>query len=157
MDGSYRDFLVERFGFSGWRSAERKTVISGVRLDTTELRGLRQVRVDRVSVPGARAAYQGMWASAANPETLVRVDVIEMPSVSSAREMTLSLLGEFQSPNLRRSERPIGDISFATPDMTSVVFAHQNVAAMLRNAGSEVISVRDIARDLDEALLKMES
>jgi len=95
-----------------------------------------------------------MWESANNPETLVRVDVIELPTVNSAREMVLSLLGEFQAPTLRRSELPLGDISFATPDTTSVIFARQNVAAMLRNAGREVIPVGDFARDLDNVLLR---
>ncbi len=156
MDGSYTDYLRKRFAFEEWRSREsRGPVINDVRLETIELRGLRQLRVDRVSVPGARAAYQAIWSAEGQTETLVRVDVIEMPTGSAAREMVLTLLGEFQSADLQRSDRSVGEVSFSMPGITSVIFARHNVVAMLRNAGPEVVSVRDFAHELDQALVKM--
>lgn len=156
MDEGQVDYLRERYDYGTWErgiESETEPLIDQFDLGREELPGWEMIRSDKVPVEGARSAVQSLWRSAEQEGVLLRVDVVETPDATAARELTLRLLGEFQSPEVgRRTEAVIGHVAFELPGRTAILFARSNVVVMVRNAGSEVIAVDDAARRLDEIL-----
>jgi hypothetical protein len=158
MDETFREQLQKRFDFDAWKSAPRgaaEVSTAGLIEVGSELDGWTARRVEPVNVPDARAATRSMWQQAAAAEPLLRLDLIEARSAAAARGLLLDLLGEFQSPQIRRlPEPPAGELAFGPPGDTLIVFSRDNVVAMVRNAGREVVPVTDFARLVDSRLVR---
>ena len=93
---------------------------------------------------GTRAASQSMWQEDAAADALLRVDLLEASSGTAARELVLELLGEFQSPEIKRVADPrAGELAFSGPGETAILFARANLVAMVRNAGRRVVQVTE--------------
>ena len=156
MDEMVREQLRKRFEFDAWKSAPRgaaKASTVGLIEVGTKLGRWTARRAEKVSVPGARAAYRVMWQRAAATEALLRLDLIEAPSATGARALLLELLGQFQSPQIQRLPAPpAGDVAFGAPGDTVLLFARGNVVAMVRNAGRRIVPVADFARLVDGSL-----
>jgi hypothetical protein len=113
-------------------------------------------RAGPAAVPDAGAATRSIWRSPERADALVRLDLVETASPAAAQELLQRLLGEFEAPEVARQEEPAaGEVSYAMPGDTAVVFTRANVVAMVRNAGRDVVPVTGFARSLDDALTKM--
>ncbi|HEY9605196.1 MAG TPA: hypothetical protein V6C85_26560, partial [Allocoleopsis sp.] len=81
------------------------------------------------------------------------LDVYESNSLIAAHEFLLEFLSTFQSPLMQRQEdSEVGDVAFATPGDTGIVFARANLVISLGNAGRELIPIAEIARQFDQYL-----
>jgi hypothetical protein len=70
----------------------------------------------------------------------------------------LLLLAQFESPLLaRRDDVGIGDVTFALPGQTVVIFARGNLVQMLRNSGRDIVPVDNVAREFDADLVSKPS
>jgi hypothetical protein len=158
MDETVRKQLQARFDFASWKQAPSEAAeisTRGLIQVGSELGGWTARRVQAVTVSGARGAYQSMWQQGASAETLLRLDVIEAVSAAAAREVVLELLGQFQSPEIRRlPASPPGDLAFGAPGDTVMLFARGNVVVMVRNAGRAVVAVADFAHAVDGSLVR---
>lgn len=82
---------------------------------------------------------------------LLNVDVFACSSRSAAHEYLRQLLQQIPQPVFSRQTEPgIGDVLFAPPDHSTLLFARANLVLIVRNAGSEPQPITDIARQLDE-------
>jgi hypothetical protein len=158
MNETVRKQLQERFDFAAWKEAPSGAAeisTRGLIEVGSELGGWTARRVQPVNVPGARAAHLSMWQQGASAENLLRLDVTEAPSASAAREVVLELLGQFQSPEIRRlPDPPAGELAFGAPGETVILFARGNVVVMVRNAGRRVVAVTDFAHVVDGRLVR---
>jgi hypothetical protein len=98
----------------------------------------RPQRMSQLVMPDGRRAVQGLW----------RHD-----GESAAHDVLLGLLGEFESPLItRRPTADVGDVLFAGPEDTVVVFARANLVTLIQNADRQTTPVGDLARVVDDEL-----
>src|SRR5262245_2366596 len=157
IDQEGASFLRRRYDYQAWAEPtdeEEERRLDTFVADSGDLAEWDLVRVYEVPVEGARVALQTIWRSAQAEAAVLRIDIVVMPSAREARDMLLRLLGEFQSPLVRRrAENPIGDVSFEMEGGTAFVFADANVVVQLRNGGARVVGLEDVAREFHAALL----
>jgi hypothetical protein len=74
-------------------------------------------------------------------------------SVKETHDQLLNLLGTFESDAVQRRKQPkgIGDVAFEMLN-TMLLFARDNFAVLIRNAGRRTVSVGAIGQKLDEFL-----
>ncbi|TMC52419.1 MAG: hypothetical protein E6J20_12205 [Chloroflexi bacterium] len=156
MDEKLRSELRHRFDFDTWKTAPRAVAelsIGGLIEVGSELGRWTVRKMQPLKVPGTRAASQSMWQEDAAADALLRVDLLEASSGTAARELVLELLGEFQSPEIKRVADPrAGELAFSGPGETAILFARANLVAMVRNAGRRVVQVTEFAKTLDTLL-----
>ena len=159
MDETYREQLRHKFRFEEWASPPAETARNGGSAEGFPVAGAqlghwRAERGDPFSLPGAPSASSSFWSGdGQDAEVLLRLEVMETASPSAARELVLELLGEFQSPQVEREANPTsGDLAFAVPGGTALLFTRGAVVAMIRNAGRRVVPVGEFARLVDERL-----
>lgn len=131
-------------------------------------------RIEKVEVPGAGltatplqtvtpqeqpARIKSFWKySETRPEAILDFTIYECSSRDNAHEFLLSLLAQFQSPLLtRRDDMQIGDVVFALPAYTIVIFARGNLVQMMRNSGRDVVPMDAVAREFDSELVSKPS
>ncbi len=172
MDISKLEYLKRQYGFEEWRDRDRlqeNLLIWKFFPGGDELSGWQPRRIQRVLPPDAEtgavsdsprgrgdapASIQSLWQrSDGADEALLRLDTFECGSRGDAHEYLLRLLGEFQSPLLRRAETAAGDVAFGFPRETVMLFARANLVLLLRNAGRAVQSLAPLAGQLDETLV----
>ena len=126
MDEIHANYLRDHHGYETWRTPddEGAPVVSGFTPGPEQMPGWQPVRVDPVPFEGARSATQSIWRPVQGEGALLRLDLIEVTSSGHARAMLLRLLGEFQSPELRRREG-IGDVAFEMPGSSCILFARR--------------------------------
>lgn len=161
MDETYRDQLRHKFRFDEWASppaetAKPGTSAEGVGVAGAELGGWVARRVEQFTLSGAPSASRSFWSGGGHhADVLLRLDLMETASPSAARELLLELLGEFQSPQIERLPDPaVGDLAFAVPGATALLFTRGQVVAWIRNAGRGVVPVDAFARLVDERLAR---
>lgn len=150
------DRLRERYRFDEWKDAEGVAGGRAPSLTFTgdEFPGWRLVRQTRREPAGHPPLVRTMWQGD-SPQVLMGIDVHECASPGEAREYLLRRLGEMQGPVLDRAESlGAGEIAFATPGETMIVFARGSAVVVLHAAGSRVLALGDIARALDELVLR---
>ncbi len=156
MDQSSRDHIAHKFDFEAWKSVpggDATLSIGGLFDVGSELDRWTVGRAQVVTFPRARAARQSMWQESPSAEVILRLDLIEAASTTTAREIVLELLGEFQSPQIQRlADPPAGDLAFSAPGDSVMLFARANVVALVRNAGRVVVGVAEFARLVDHRL-----
>jgi hypothetical protein len=78
----------------------------------------------------------------------------ESASVSAAHDQLLAVLCEMQSNAIKRNrQREVGDVLFSLAD-TMFLFARANLVVLIRNAGSQVLSLGEMAGTIDVAILR---
>jgi hypothetical protein len=156
MDESQASHVRAQFAYESWAEPTREEAgAPTVAIPTggDVLRDWEVVATYGLPVEGARSATQAVLRRPRNDATMLRVDLIEMPTPQEARAMLLQLLGEFESPLLRRRpDQRVGDVAFEMPGQTTVLFARRNVVVMVRNAGPEPVPVLDAASEVDARL-----
>jgi hypothetical protein len=137
------NFFLSGNEFSGWR-AHRIQKVAPKKLATTEA--------------GGQPLTRSIWKqSSQEPGKLLSVDTIECASRASAHETLLRMLGDFQGPVIERREQlSFGDVAFSAPGDTLVLFARGNLVILLRNSGSELMSMSPIASQFDSTLISKE-
>jgi hypothetical protein len=159
VDKAYREQLQSKFHFDEWASpsadaSTEKVSADGLAVAGVEVGAWRAQRVDPLVVAGAASASRSFWTGGGqNQEVLLRLDLIETASPTAARELLLELLGEFQSPEVARQDNPAaGDLAFAVPGDTMLLFVRGQVVAMVRNAGRGAVPVAQFAKLVDGRL-----
>ncbi|HVR99124.1 MAG TPA: hypothetical protein VMW27_21070 [Thermoanaerobaculia bacterium] len=96
---------------------------------------------------------QSIWTR--GKDEALSVEIWECASTAAARELLLTLLGEFESPLVERITGPgsVGDVSFGQGEHM-LLFARGNVVVQVRNAGRELVPVADPAREIDARLTR---
>jgi hypothetical protein len=85
------------------------------------------------------------------------VDVQERRTQADAKEGVIESLGEFESPLMTRlTGASYGDVAFAMPNETALLFARGNLVILLRNSGPIVKELGALARTLDQLLIGLE-
>ena len=148
------DAFAKRHGFEQWsepKRGEAALFIWRFALGGQELPGHDAVRIETELRPDARASAS-LWSPERKDNVLVRVDVIEAPSVPAARVELLRVLADFQSPQISRLDGGPGDVAFGPGGYRAVAFARANLVVVVRSAGDEVEPVETPARELDQLL-----
>jgi hypothetical protein len=116
---------------------------------------LAATRAETVRAPERPAKIKSFWKyTEARPGAVLDFSIYECSSRENAHEFLLSLLAQFQSPLLtRRDDVDIGDVVFAMPGYTIVIFARGNLVQMLRNSGRDIVPVDNAAREFDTELV----
>lgn len=154
QQSSYLDVLKERYRFDEWKEAG---TAGGERMDPLtfsgdEFPGWRLTRQARREPSGHPPFVRTIWQGS-SPDNILGIDVFECASPAEAREYLLHRLGEFQGPTLERADSlGAGDIAFATPGETVVVFSRGRNVAVLHNGGRRVESLGGVASALDRLL-----
>lgn len=118
-------------------------------LSGDELSGLTAERLARSETPTA-GRVRSLWRGTPERDVLVGLDVLECASADESRAQLLRLLGDVESMALERHDRPpAGDVAFGIGE-TLLMYALGNLVVVARNAGRDVVSVVDHARELDE-------
>ena len=156
MDVAQKAYLEQRHNAKAWygRGGRRRRSLQGFRFDGSELPGwtLQRVRLDEWAQP---PVLHSLWSRGDAMNELLAIDVFECASVRDAHEQLLEALGNIESDAIERRTGPnaLGDVAFALAD-TLVLFARANVVVLLRNAGPTVVSVDEVARELDVLLVQ---
>lgn len=132
----------------------RSLFVEGYTAPPDALPGWRLARWRRLPSRAGTVHRDALWQDAGgDPETALRLEVYECPSREAAHELVIELLANFQSPLIeRRQEPPVGDVAFAAPGDTALLFARGNVVMVLANAGRNLVPVSGLAVRLDEDL-----
>ena len=182
-DDAYLFSLKWRFEFAAWEQASRLDAELHVwrfRLGGGELAGLAPARIEPALPPAtstvmlhvldrdprAREARpvatasgprlsKSFWRPVPPSKVLINIDVYECASRVAAHETLLQVLGGFQSTKVkRRDDLGIGDVAFAMPGGAAMAFARGNLTHLARNASRETFDVTEIARQLDQRLVR---
>jgi hypothetical protein len=154
------EYLIEelgrRHGFQAWRGANtlgEELFVWRFLLPGAAAPGWTPVRLDILEAPGAPRSMLSLWKGQGADE-LVQLEVVECPSRDRAHHALVRALWEFESPLVRRrEEEPIGDVTFAFPGDTSMVFARGNLVVALRTASRTPAPVTPLARCVDAFLV----
>jgi hypothetical protein len=107
-------------------------------------------------IRGERPFIQSFWKKTEWADDVVlRIDVCEGSIWTDAREILLTFLTEFQLPGIEfRPHQPeLGDVALAGPEPCTILFATANLAFLVRNVGTEVLPVMEIATAINKNLL----
>jgi hypothetical protein len=158
MDDHHLDYLRKRHSYEMWRgrsTLEENLFIWRFFLSGNEFPGWRAQRIQTVESSGWPPYIKSIWQNpGGKPEELLSVDIYECESRIAAHEFLLQLLGQFMSPLMQRQEAAkVGDVAFAGPEDTQILFARADLVVSIANAGSDLVQVSEIARQLDNQLV----
>ena len=145
-----------RFDFDSWPdppgSLKEHLFVWKLLINRSIFPGWEVYYIDTPRIEGLPRSIESLWMpSASESSALLRLDLYECVSATAARELLIEILTGFQMPVLERTTA-VGEIAFAAPENTSVVFARANLVVVFRNAGREKVSFLDPARLLDYIL-----
>jgi hypothetical protein len=154
MDGTRRESLKARYGFSEWAGRSRlpkQQTMEPPSFTGREVPGWTLERTDQRAAGPAPARHTSFWRRG-DSDAIVRIDLFACGSLDEAHEYLVDALGEFESSAIRqRADTSIGDVAFGTEIV--ILFARGNLVVVVRNAGREVVPVTAIARAADAAVV----
>ena len=157
MDNAIFDPLKRQYGFDEWRG--RTTLDEGLLiwqfyLGEDEFPGWKPLRIQPVQTPGWPPAIQSVWQpEKGETDALLTVNIYAAESRPEAHDFLIRLLSEFQSREVSRQEQGYaGDLAFAPPGDTAILFARANLAVLVQNGGRKLVPVAPLAAHLDETL-----
>ena len=173
MDTRILSALKQHHHFESWRNRstlDTNLFIWPAHISGQELPGWEPYRIQVIPPPQPAAppvhrttrvgagprTVQSLWRRpAADAGMLLSVDLFECDSRAAAHELTVKLLGEFQSALIARYEQDvIGDVAFGFPgNRLVIVFARANVVLLMRNAGRRLVPIDEAAQQFDRALI----
>ena len=156
MSDEMTEAIKERVEFSKWVDTNRlddHLFIRNFYLTGNELMNWIPHRVQYVVTSDFQAVSHSVWRKAEHESAeLLNVDVFECNARADAHEALVSLLGDFQSPDIGRDESvSAGDVSFVFGNSVSL-FARANLVVRIRSAGAKVVAVDGLALEIDEML-----
>lgn len=108
--------------------------------------------LDATHREGTVRSVETLWTSPPRgDDSLLSIDVYECATREAAHDQLFKLLGQISIPALPPLEG-VGDVAFAVPAQTMILFARANLAVSIRDASPESQSVSDIARHLDKII-----
>ena len=157
MDNQQLDYLKKRHAYEAWRGCntlEENLFIWKFFLSANEFPGWRAHRIQPEESAGWPPYIKSIWQRPeGETEELLSADIFECESRIAAHEFLVQLLGEFMSPLVqRREEIEVGDVAFAGPEDTMILFVRANVVISMGNAGSDLVPISEIARQFDRKL-----
>jgi len=156
MDAEQREYLQKRYRASDWASRGKRShrVIKDFNFDGSEIRRwkMQRIRHDQQARP---PVIHSIWSHSDSTSELLAIDVFECSSVKAAHDQLIEALGNLESDavNRRSDKGSPGEIAFGLGD-TMILFSRSNVVVLIRNAGSKVVPVSGVARELDAALVR---
>jgi hypothetical protein len=79
-------------------------------------------------------------------DVVIRIDLYELSYQRDARLMLLQQLADFQLPGIERlKDGVIGDVTFASPSGSVLLFAAANLVFLLRNVGRDTESLTEVS------------
>lgn len=167
MDARSLAQLQERYSFDEWKgrsTLQENLFVWKFFLTGSEIPGWRPHRIQFVQPDGFPPSIQSIWTQANDKNAddtgskLLRVDAYECASRSAAHEFLTELLGEFQSPEIKRDDQTsVGDVAFTSDGGYNVLFARANMVLLVQNAERELVPVADVAGGLDAELTRRPS
>jgi len=144
--------------YQRWRGRNRlpeNLFVWRLLLEGGELPGWRIHRAQPIAVARMPRSTHSIWQPHdARPELLLRVDVYECDSRDDAHQFLLRMLGEIETPLVQLQDLlEVGDVAFADPRETVILFARANLVVRIANAGRKLVSVRSAAEQLDGYIL----
>lgn len=163
VDKDLLKILRQRHNFVSWRGLkllEENLFISNFIPNKNSLAGWTLHDVEVAEIEDLPGGIKTLWRPADDDsQLLLRIDFFECASLSGAHDFLLQLLTEFEEPALTRREQPVdeegdlGDIFFASPDETTIIFARANMVLMLRNIQLKEVPLTKVARQLDQSII----
>ena len=150
----HRQYLEERFSIRAWfgKSRYAQTPIRGFAVETLHLSGWKQHKVWRETSPTGVGLILRQHDNVL--EQIMAINVWECTDVEAAHEYLVGALMQVQSTAVERDRMTeIGDVLFRLND-TFFVFARANVVVLVRNIGSHVLGIEELANALDLAILR---
>lgn len=157
-DEEYLEHLKQRHAYDNWRGINalaEELFIWHFFLCGNEFTGWQALRIQTVESPGSPPYITSIWQGPdEDKEQLLNVDIFECASRPTAHQWLLERLGEFMSPLIqRREDIQIGDVAFAGPEGTQILFARANLVVSMSNGGADLVQVNDLASALDDRLI----
>jgi hypothetical protein len=123
-------------------------------LSGDEIAGWTLHRARTIELEATPPFIRSSWVRAAGEnDPLLLVDLNIADSPDEARALALLLLGDFQSPEVtRRTDRPVGEVSFGDGSSSWIVFVRGNLVVWLRNGGRRIVPVLDAAEAVDRSI-----
>jgi hypothetical protein len=159
--------LLERlklvFEADSWRELKLLTedlFISELNFQSNLLAGWNLQRIEKTEPTQLPRAIKSIWQpSYSQSETLLRLDSFECASLPAAHDLLLEILTQFQSRELSRREAKgrFGDIVFASHDNTQILFARANLIVRLRNIQKDLVSLTEVATQVDDSIIRRPS
>jgi hypothetical protein len=160
------DTLVELYDFESWESFERSEehlFIHKHLLSIAKISGWPPFRIRSWETEaGFPATFEAFWQGRKKDSgAVLRVSAYQCDSAAAAPAFLLRLLGGIQLTHMKRQESftiegqqalPIGDVAFAGPQESILLFARANFVILIRNVGSEPVRVTEFAYELDRLL-----
>lgn len=148
------DFLSQKFLFADWQglnALRENLLVWNFDLSDIELPGLIlsnsvEANDDQRSIH----SIETLWTkSGAEEESLISIVFYECGSREIAHRFLLELVGLFSLPVLARVQTNVGDVAFASPSNTAVLFARANMTILLIDVSKEPESVLEVAALID--------
>ncbi|MCS3702954.1 hypothetical protein [Salinibacter ruber] len=155
---STREQFKERLGFEDWGNlppGEPNVFFLHFFLTGQEFSNWELVRARRPVEEDGVTARKWFWEPATGSKENVRLhlETYECPTQTAAHEQVVTLLGHIQGPQLSRLKDGPGDVSFGFGETgASLIMARGNLVLRFFNAGEHIVTVRDLAEELDEVL-----
>lgn len=160
LDDKSLSFLKSHFGFNQWQGLndpDRRLFAFNFKFRGDELPGWRLLCPPEQSKGESRPAWlESYWRPVTDgSDVVLRIDVHECATRDQALDVLLSVLSERDKLDLMAREGVgSGDLAFADSNAWMLAFTRGNLVCALRNAGSRKLPVYNIARTLDEALMR---
>jgi hypothetical protein len=143
--------LKTRHEYDRWRGVRKANdglFVWRIHLSGNEIPRWTAIRIE--AFPTRPPTQLSIWSRQEQPTVALRLDVDECESLHAAHEHLIERLAGFQSPGITMlQDGALGDVAFATPSGSTVLFSRANLVVMMTNADSEVISLIDLARAFD--------
>ena len=152
--------LARRFAYEKWSGRNRldeDLVVWNFQPSGRELPGGRLASVREIQAPDWPRALQIAWRPRGRGKSaqLALVDAYECSSRSDAHEFTLALLGQLESPQVkRRDDLELGDVAFTDDAQGAILFVRANLVLLARNAERERLPIRELSARLDRELVE---
>ena len=164
-DEAYRNRVKSNYEFSGWaghvKEGDRDARLTDVLSLPEELDRWRlEEREELPSSNRQQRVVRHIYNNSSRDGGGARLvsTVFDCKSVIEAHETLIDVVMTYMAPNLPRCETrglEIGDICFGSHGElnVSVIFARLNILVEIKNAGREVVSVDEFARDVDSLIV----
>jgi hypothetical protein len=157
ISNEQRVFIENLYGAQSWRG-ESPYAASPIRhfaLSAIYLHGWRLHRIWRNQSPPIST---GMIVRAGDKldeiTSAASILLWECASTDVAHDQLLAVLCEMQSNAITRDrQHKIGDVSFSLGD-AMFLFARANLVVLVRNAGPQILSLKEMAGTIDSAILR---
>lgn len=117
--------------------------------------------VSRAAVAGVSSAFTGYrddYRNLADPNVVLAITILPFPTIAAAHEALVDLLCLSMAPRLLRADTRgvmAGHIGFVGYGelIDRIYFVRRNILVRVENIGSTLISVREVAEEIDRRII----